>query len=220
MPSKTSGVSPELYDYLLSVSVREPSILRQLRSVSAERPGSQMLIPPDQGQFINLLLKIMGAKNILEIGTFTGYSTLWMALALPEDGHIIACDIDAESGAIAQEFWKKAQLDHKITLHVAPALETLDELIEKNERPSIDFAFIDADKQNYEAYYERCLKLVRTGGVVAIDNVLWSGRVTNSRSDDRRTRALRNLNARLREEIEVEMSMLTIGDGLTLLRKK
>ncbi|MEM6500447.1 MAG: class I SAM-dependent methyltransferase [Cyanobacteria bacterium P01_C01_bin.89] len=220
MPSKTSGVSPELYDYLLSVSVREPSILRQLRSVSAERPGSQMLIPPDQGQFINLLLKIMGAKNILEIGTFTGYSTLWMALALPEDGHIIACDIDAESGTIAQEFWKKAQLDHKITLHVAPALETLDELIEKNERPSIDFAFIDADKRNYEAYYERCLKLVRTGGVVAIDNVLWSGRVTNSRSDDRRTRALRNLNARLHEEIEVEMSMLTIGDGLTLLRKK
>ena len=220
MPSKTSGVSPELYDYLLSVSVREPSILRQLRSVSSERPCSQMLIPPDQGQFINLLLKIMGAKNILEIGTFTGYSTLWMALALPEDGHIIACDIDAESGAIAQEFWKKAQLDNKITLHVATALETLDDLIEKNGRPSIDFAFIDADKQNYEAYYERCLKLVRTGGVVAIDNVLWSGRVTNSRSDDRRTRALRNLNARLREEIEVEMSMLTIGDGLTLLRKK
>ena len=220
MGPKTSGTTPELYEYLLSVSLREPDILRELREYSATRPGAQMLIPPDQGQFLNLLLKIMGAKNVLEVGTFTGYSTLWMALALPEDGHITACDIDAKSGAIAQDFWQKAGLDHKITLHLAPALETLEDLLEQGCAETFDFAFIDADKRNYENYYEKCLQLVRCGGVLAIDNILWSGRIINPKSEDERTQALRRLNGRLLSDNRVDLSLLAVGDGLTLLCKK
>lgn len=217
---KTSGVAPELYEYLLSVSLREPDILRKLREATSKRPGSQMLISPDQGQFINLLLQIMGAKKILEIGTFTGYSTLWMALALPDDGHITACDIDADSGAIAKDFWSQARLDHKITLKIAPALNTLDALIKGGNQERFDFAFIDADKRSYDEYYERCLKLMRSGGVVAIDNVLWNGRIIDPQSKDKRTQALRILNTKLRNDHRIELSMLTLGDGLTLLRKK
>ena len=217
---KTSGVAPELYEYLLSVSLREPDILRKLREATSKRPGSQMLISPDQGQFINLLLQIMGAKKILEIGTFTGYSTLWMALALPDDGHITACDIDADSGAIAKDFWSQARLDHKITLKIAPALNTLDALIKGGNQERFDFAFIDADKRSYYEYYERCLKLMRSGGVVAIDNVLWNGRIIDPQSKDKRTQALRILNTKLRNDHRIELSMLPLGDGLPLLRKK
>ena len=220
MASKTSGTSPELYDYLLSVSLREPEVLRELRELSSARPGARMLIPPDQGQFMHLLLKLMGAKRVLEVGTFTGYSTLWMGLALPEDGEIIACDIDAKSGAIAQEFWKKANLDQKITLHLAPALDTLNQLLENGAAGTFDFAFIDADKRNYGAYYERCLQLVRTGGLVVIDNVLWSGRVTDAQSEDKRTQAIQEFNQKRHGDTRVEMSLLAIGDGLTLLRKQ
>ena len=220
MAKKTSGMSPELYDYLLSVSVREPDILRELREESAARPGAQMLIPPDQGQFLNLLLKIMGAKKVLEVGTFIGYSTLWMALALPEDGQIIACDIDAKSGAIASKFWQKAGLDSKVTLRIAPALDTLERLLASNNTGAFDFAFIDADKRNYSAYYEKCLKLVRPGGVIAIDNTLWNGQIIKTNSDDKRTRALRALNERLFKDSRVEISLLSLGDGLTLLRRQ
>lgn len=220
MASKTSGTSPELYDYLLSVSLREPEVLQELRELSRTRPGARMLIPPDQGQFMHLLLKLMGAKRVLEVGTFTGYSTLWMGLALPEDGEIIACDIDAKSGAIAQEFWAKANLAQKITLHLAPALDTLNQLLANGAAGTFDFAFIDADKRNYGAYYERCLQLVRTGGLVAIDNVLWSGRVTDSQSEDKRTQAIQEFNQKRHGDTRVEISLLAIGDGLTLLRKQ
>ncbi|MEM9770079.1 MAG: class I SAM-dependent methyltransferase [Cyanobacteria bacterium P01_D01_bin.73] len=220
MAKKTSGVGSELYEYLLSVSLREPEILRELRMLSSNLPGSQMLIPPDQGQFMNLLLKIMGAKRVLEVGTFTGYSTLWMALALPDDGHVTTCDIDAKSGAIAREFWQKACLDNKVTLELAPALDTLDALIEGGRQEIFDFAFIDADKRSYDAYYERCLQLVRCGGIVAIDNVLWSGRVADLQSDDKRTQALIKFNNNLQSDTRVDISILAIGDGLTLVRKK
>ncbi len=219
MAGKTSGVSPELYDYLLSVSLREPEILQALRQMSRDRPGSQMLIPPDQGQFLNLLLKLMGAKRVIEVGTFVGYSTLWMALALPEDGEIIACDIDKESGAIAQDFWQRAGVADRIDLRLAPALDTLDALIDQGAADSFDFAFIDADKRNYGAYYEHCLTLIRPGGLVAIDNVLWGGRVTDTDTTDKRTQAIRQFNQDRLSDRRGDLSVLTVGDGLTLVRK-
>ncbi|MEM1427112.1 MAG: class I SAM-dependent methyltransferase [Cyanobacteria bacterium P01_H01_bin.130] len=219
MAGKTSGVSPELYDYLLSVSLREPAVLQALRRVSSDRPGSQMLIPPDQGQFLNLLLKLMGAKRVLEVGTFVGYSTLWMALALPEDGEIIACDIDKASGAIAEEFWSRAGVADRIDLRLAPALDTLNALIDQGTAGSFDFAFIDADKRNYGAYYEHCLTLIRPGGLVAIDNVLWSGRVADADTTDKRTQAIRQFNQDRLSDRRGDLSVLTVGDGLTLVRK-
>ncbi|MEM1426497.1 MAG: class I SAM-dependent methyltransferase [Cyanobacteria bacterium P01_H01_bin.130] len=219
MAGKTSGVSPELYDYLLSVSLREPTVLQELRRVSRDRPGSQMLIPPDQGQFLNLLLKLMGAKRILEVGTFVGYSTLWMALALPQDGEIIACDIDKESGAIAQDFWQRARVADRIDLRLAPALDTLEALIAQGAAGTFDLAFIDADKRNYGTYYEHCLTLVRPGGLVAIDNVLWSGRVTDAGITDKRTQAIRQFNQERLGDRRGDLSVLAVGDGLTLVRK-
>ncbi|ESA33635.1 caffeoyl- o-methyltransferase [Leptolyngbya sp. Heron Island J] len=209
-----------LYNYLLSVSLRESQILTQLRQETAQQPMSGMQISPYQGQFMALLLRLMGAKKVLEIGTFTGYSALWMALALPSDGTLTACDMNEEYGAIAHRYWQTAGVADKITLHLAPALDTLDNLLATGQADTFDFVFIDADKVNYGHYYEKSLDLLRPGGLIAIDNVLWSGAVADPTITDPDTLALRHLNQALHQDDRIELSLLPIADGLTLALKR
>jgi predicted O-methyltransferase YrrM len=216
---KNSGLDSRVYNYLLSVSVREAEILTQLREETNRHPMKIMQISPDQGQFMGLLMQLLKAKKTLDIGVFTGYSSLVIALALPPDGRVIACDIDPESTAIARRYWSVAGVADKIDLRLAPALETLDSLIAAGEAGSFDFAFIDADKRNYPNYYERALELLRPGGVVAIDNVLWSGRVADPEDTDKRTIAIREFNQKIYRDRRVQISMLPLADGLTLAMK-
>ena len=220
MSNKTGKLHSHLYEYLLSVSLREPEILTQLRQETAQHPHGNMQIAPDQGQFMALLVKLMGAKKILEIGTFTGYSALWMALALPADGTLIACDVSEEYTAIAWRYWQAAGVATKIDLHIAPALDTLDKLLTTGQAGTFDFAFIDADKTNYHHYYEKCLDLLRPGGLMAIDNVIWGGAVADPDRTDSSTLALRSLNQALHQDQRIELSMLPIADGLTLALKR
>jgi predicted O-methyltransferase YrrM len=219
MANKTLSLSNALQAYLVEHSVREPEILQRLRAETAKDSMSMMQIGPEQGQFMQLLVRLMGAKNCLEVGVFTGYSSLAVALVLPADGHIVACDISEKWTAIARKYWKKAGVAAKIDLKIAPALSTLDELIASGNAGSFDFAFIDADKINYLNYYERALTLVRTGGLIAVDNTLWGGQVIdkNAKSDD--TRAIRQFNDRLRSDLRIHLSLLPVGDGLTLALK-
>lgn len=219
MGKSSLGLEGELYQYLLAVSLREPEILTKLRQETAQHAGSIMQISPDQGQFMGLLVKLLGAKKTLDIGVFTGYSSLVVALALPEDGKVIACDRDPNSTAIARRYWQEAQVAHKIDLRLAPASETLKQLIASGEGGSFDFAFIDADKRNYHHYYEQALTLLRPGGLVAIDNVLWSGRVIDPSNLDKRTVAIREFNQHLHQDQRVDISLLPIADGLTLALK-
>ncbi|MEL6223788.1 MAG: class I SAM-dependent methyltransferase [Cyanobacteria bacterium J06627_8] len=220
MSNKTGKLHSHLYDYLLSVSLRESKILNQLRQETAQLPIGNMQISPDQGQFMALLIQLMGAKKILEIGTFTGYSALWMAQALPSDGTLITCDIEERCREFAQPHWQAAGVADKIDLRIAPALDTLGRLLTAGEVDTFDFAFIDADKINYPHYYEKCLALLRPGGLIAIDNVLWGGAVANPEKTDPDTVALRELNRALREDQRIELSMLPIADGLTLTLKR
>ncbi|MBF1988801.1 class I SAM-dependent methyltransferase [Fischerella thermalis] len=219
MNNKALGLDKTLYDYLLSVSLREPEILTQLRQETAQHSMATMQIAPDQGQFLALLVKLIAAKKTLDIGVFTGYSSLVVALALPADGKVIACDTDEEYTAIARRYWQKAGVADKINLHLAPALETLEKLIAVGEAETFDFAFIDADKSNYDNYYELALQLVRPGGLIAIDNVLWSGRVADPQVQDNRTNRIRAFNQKLYQDQRVTLSMLAIADGLTLAMK-
>jgi predicted O-methyltransferase YrrM len=205
--------------YIAEHAVREAPVLRELRKATASVKWSGMQIGADQGNLMALLVKIAGAKRCLEIGTYTGYSALAVALALPKDGKLICCDISEEWTAIGKPFWKKAGVDKKIDLRIAPALRTLDQLLVKG-KGKFDFVFIDADKENYLNYYERCLKLVRRGGLIAIDNVLWSGEVANEKAQDAMTVALRKFNDRLHKDERVDLVMLSIGDGVTLARKR
>ncbi|MEM7797058.1 MAG: class I SAM-dependent methyltransferase [Cyanobacteria bacterium P01_C01_bin.118] len=220
MSNKTGKLHAHLYDYLLSVSLREPEILTQLRQETAQHPYGYMQISPDQGQFMALLVKLMGAKKILEIGTFTGYSALWMALALPADGTLITCDIREEAREYGPSYWQAAGVADKIDLRIAPALNTLDSLSITEQANTFDFAFIDADKTNYPQYYEKCLELLRPGGLIAIDNVLWGGAVADPEKTDPDTVALRKLNQALHQDPRIELSMLPIADGLTLALKR
>ncbi len=220
MSNKTLDLSDRLYDYILSVSLREPEILKQLRAETAEHPMSQMQIAPEQGQFMALLIQLMNAAKTLEIGVFTGYSSLAVALALPPDGRIVACDISDDYTAIARRYWALAGVAEKIDLRIAPALETLDHLLASGHAGTFDFAFIDADKSNYVHYYERSLQLLRPGGLIAIDNVLWSGRVADSNESDTRTTAIRAINQRLHQDERVTLSLVPIADGLTLALKQ
>jgi predicted O-methyltransferase YrrM len=219
MTKKTIGLDQNLYEYLLSVSVREPEILVQLRQETAQLPMARMQISPEQGQFMALLVKLIGARKTLEIGVFTGYSSLVTALALPTDGKIVACDVSEEYTNIARRYWEKAGVADKIDLHIAPALETLDNLLANKEAESFDFAFIDADKGNYENYYERSLQLIRSGGLIAIDNVLWSGKVADPDIQDNQTRKIRAFNQKLHQDDRITLSLVPIADGLTLARK-
>ena len=209
-----------LYEYILSVSLREPELLQQLRAETAPLTGGMMQISPDQGAFMALLVQLIGAKKTLEVGVFTGYSSLVVALALPPEGKIIACDVSAHHAAIAQRYWQQAGVAEKIDLHLAPALGTLDNLIANGEAGTFDFAFIDADKRNYDGYYERSLELVRSGGLIAIDNVLWGGSVANPEVQDEDTKAIRALNAKLHQDERISLSLLPISDGLTLALKR
>ena len=219
MTGKTLPMSEALETYLREVSLREPGILRRLREETAGLPEAQMQIAPEQGQFLNLLVGLLGAKRIIEVGTFTGYSALWMAQALPEDGRLVACDVSEEWTDIARRYWAEAGVTERIDLRLAPALETLEALLEE-ERGHYDLAFIDADKANYEAYYEACLKLLDSTGLVVIDNTLWSGRVIDPEADDEDTVAIRQFNDKLHADERVDLSLLPLADGLTLARKR
>ncbi|MEH2348704.1 MAG: class I SAM-dependent methyltransferase [Nostoc sp.] len=220
MPKQSLGLDNQLYNYLLSVSLREPEILLKLRQETASHPRSTMQISPEQGQFMRLLVQLIGAKKTLEVGVFTGYSSLSVALALPEDGKIIAADVSEEFTAIARRYWQQAGVADKIDLRLAPGLETLDRLLATGEAETFDFAFIDADKENYDGYYERSLQLVRPGGLIAIDNVLWSGQVADPQNQDESTQAIRALNEKLHYDERVTISLVPIADGLTLAIKR
>lgn len=219
MANKTLSLSPALHAYLVEHSVREPELLQRLRAETAEDSMSMMQISPEQGQFMQLLVRLMGAKNCLEVGVFTGYSSLAVALALPADGRIVACDVSEKWTAIARKYWKEAGVAGKIDLRIAPALATLDGLIASGKTGSFDFAFIDADKTNYSGYYERVLTLLRSGGLIAVDNTLWGGQVIDKKAKSADTQAIRQFNDRLSGDLRVHLSLLPVGDGLTLALK-
>lgn len=220
MSIKTLNLTEPVYQYLLSVSLREPEVLKELREETAKLSQYYMQISPEQGQFMALLIEIMGAKRTLDIGTYTGYSALVVALALPKDGEVITCDIDKTSTLIAQKFWQKAGMANKIKLYTAPAIETLDIFISEGQKESFDFAFIDAEKTNYLNYYERALSLVRPGGLILFDNTLRDGSVADPTINDKATVTIRTLNEKLHTDQRVTISLLPISDGLTIARKR
>ena len=219
MSSRTIRMTDAIDAYLRRVSLRETDVQRRLREETASLEHAGMQICPEQGQLMRMLAGLVGARRAIEVGVFTGYSALCVALALPEDGELVACDVNEEWTAVARRYWAEAGVASKIRLHLAPALETLDALIGEGRSGEFDIAFIDADKTTYDAYYERCLELLRPGGLVLVDNVLWSGAVADEedRSDD--TVALRAFNDRLSEDSRIELCMLPVGDGLTIARK-
>jgi len=221
MSRRTLTLDDKLYEYLLGSSLREHPQLAALREATRDHPRANMQIAPEQGQFMQLLVRMIGARRTVEIGVFTGYSALAVALALPDDGRVLACDISDEFTRIGRPYWQRAGVAHKIELVLEPALHTLDARLATGEAGHYDFAFIDADKVSYDGYYERCLKLLRTGGLIAIDNVLWGGRVAydDVASDDADTAALQRLNDKLQSDERIELAFLPIGDGLTLARK-
>ena len=220
MSNQSISLKSELYEYLLSVSLREHPVLAELRQETANHAMGQMQISPEQGQLMALLIQLISAQRALEVGVFTGYSALAVALALPSTGRLVACDVSADYTAIAQKYWQKAGVANKIDLRLAPATDTLQQLIKARETDTYDFAFIDADKSNYDTYYEQTLKLVRPGGLIAIDNVLWYGRVADATVTDNRTQKIRALNQKLFQDERVDLSLLPVGDGLTLARKR
>lgn len=219
--SSSSFALPDIVrQYLLAHTGPESRPAQELRVRTMDLAESMMQISPEQGQLMQILLQLMGARRAIEVGTFTGYSALSIASALPDDGTLVACDLSQEWTSIGQPYWRSANVAHKIDLRIGPAVHTLNQLIEDGEAGTFDFAFIDADKENYETYYEQCLTLVRSGGLIAVDNVLWSGSVADAANTDASTEAIRSLNARVRSDIRVQVSMIPIGDGLSLIRKK
>ena len=210
MSTRTLPLTDELYQYILEVSLREPDVLKRLREETAQHPRAMMQIAPDQGQFMALLVRLLGARKTLEVGVFTGYSSLAVALALPPGGQIIACDVSEEYTAVARRYWREAGVAGMIDLRLAPAVETLDALLADGHAGTFDFGFIDADKEQYDAYYERGLRLLRPGGLLAIDLA-----ATNEA-----TVAVRALNARLRHDARIHLSLVPVGDGLTLALKR
>ena len=220
MSSKTLGLSDELSAYLQQVSLRDSELLARLRDETSGMPMAGMQVSAEQGQFMQLLVKALGIRRAIEIGVYTGYSSLCVALAMPDDGRIIACDISDEWTSVAQRYWEEAGVSHKIQLRLAPALETLDIMLENEINNSFDFAFIDADKTSYKDYYERALVLIRPGGLIAIDNTLWNGAVVDESNQTDDTVAIREFNALIHADERVDISLLPIGDGLTLALKR
>jgi predicted O-methyltransferase YrrM len=221
MSNRSMPLTDSLYEYLLSVSLREHPLLAELRAETARDPTNmQLQIAPEQGQLMALLVRLLGARRCLELGVFTGYSSLVTALALPEDGRIVACDVSEEWTAVARRYWQRAGVAHKVDLRLAPALVTLDALLAQGGAGSFDFAFMDADKERYSTYYERILTLLRPGGLLAIDNTFWSGKVADPAETDPETAALRQLNGQLRHDGRIDLAMLPVADGLTLVRKR
>ena len=215
------ALTEQIYAYLMNNSLREPDVLRRLREETvASNPLAAMAVSPVQGQFLTLLVKLIGAVKTLEVGVFTGYSSLCTALALPPHGRVVACDVSEEWTAVARRYWKEAGVDGKITLKLAPAVETLDALVAEGQAGTFDFAFIDADKVNYDQYYERALRLVRRGGLIVFDNMLWYGKVADPKAQDEDTVALRALNAKLHSDDRVFNSLIAVGDGMQLAIKQ
>jgi predicted O-methyltransferase YrrM len=220
MSSKTLFMPAKVHEYLVAHAVREAPVQRALRAATARLSGAGMQIAPEQGVLLQVLVRLTGTRRYLEIGTFTGYSALSVALAMPRSGRLVCCDVSEEWTSIARRFWKRAGVARMVSLRLAPALETLDDLLRRGGRASFDFAFIDADKENYVPYYERCLKLVRRGGLIAADNTLWYGRVADPRVRDADTRAIRAFNRKLKADRRVDAALVPIGDGLTLARTR
>ncbi len=220
MSSTLTPVDEALIGYLRQVSLRDSDVFHRLRLETQPMELGRMQISPEQGQFMQLLVRMLGAKKTLEVGVFTGYSSLSVAVALPADGRIIACDVSEEWTSVARRYWAEAGVAHKIDLRLRPAKETLLALIAEGHAETFDFAFIDADKENYDAYYELSLSLLRPGGLIAVDNVLWHGRVIDPAMNDVDTVAIRALNEKLHKDQRVDVSMIPIGDGLYLARKR
>lgn len=214
------NITDDLYNYILRVTLREPEAMQELRCETQKDSQCVMQSSPDQGQFMALLVKLIGAKKIIEVGTFTGYSSLWMASALPEDGKIIACDVSDKWTALGRKYWKKANVDHKIDLRIAPAEYTLKQLQADGQSGKFDIFFIDADKDNQALYFEYALDLLRPGGLIIVDNVLWAGKVIDSSYTDIDTEGIRRLNEKLKNDHRIDVSMLAIGDGVILARKR
>ena len=220
MANRTTALTDRLYDYLIEVSVREPPLLRELREETAALPMAMMQIGPEQGQFMRLLIELIGARRAVEVGTFTGYSALCVAEAMGPQGRLVACDVSEEYTAVARRYWARAGVADRIDLRLGPAVATLDRMLAQGAAGTIDFVFIDANKPDCDAYYERALKLLRPAGLIAIDNVLWGGAVADPAVDDEDTSAIRALNRKLATDERVSLSLVPIGDGLTLARKR
>lgn len=219
MSRKTIELTDDLYRYLVSILPPEPSVLVRLREETAADPDADYQIAPEQGQFMGLLVKLMAARSILELGTFTGYSSLCMAMALPPHGRIVTCDISKEWTAIARRYWKEARVENRVELHLRPALDLLDQLLAEGQERKFDLVFIDADKENYVGYYEYALRLLRPGGLVLVDNFFWSGKVIEGDMQDSQTKAIRAFNAYLKNDSRVTVSIIPLADGLTLAVK-
>jgi len=217
---RSLGLPDAVYDYLLAHSLREPELLSELRAETAKLSAARMQISPEQGQFMALLVELTGAKRAIEVGVFTGYSSLRVALALPADGRLLACDVSEEYTRIARRYWERAGVSGKLELVLAPASETLQARIDSGAAGSYDIAFIDADKDNYQTYYEQCLQLLRPGGLLLVDNALWGGAVADQTNQDSSTLAIRALNAHIHQDERVSASLLPVGDGLYLVRKR
>ena len=220
MSAKTIFLDQPVYDYLRDVSLRESEVMLALRHETAELEMAMMQIAPEQGQFMTLLMQLLGVRRAIEVGTFTGYSALAIAMGLPEDGCLIACDISDEWTAIGKRYWRLAGQTDKIELRLAPAIETLDGLLNDGQAGKFDFAFIDADKESYLSYYERCLQLLRPGGLIVVDNVLWDGSVAEPENQKPDTCAIREFNLFVKHDTRIDISMIPVGDGLSLIRKR
>lgn len=218
MSTRSMSLSADIYAYLLEHSVREPAVLARLRAATANMPGAEMQVSPEQGQFMGLLVKLTGARRCIELGTYTGYSSLAMALALPPEGRLITCDVSEEWTRVARQFWREAGVESRIELKLQPGLRSLEELERSGGAAQFDFAFVDADKPNYIPYYEKLLTLVRPGGLIAVDNTLYVAGTYIVHSDTPITRALRAFNDHVHHDDRVDLSMVPIGEGLTLLR--
>lgn len=220
MANRTIGISDELAAYVVKVGTREPDVLARLREETSAIPQHGMQIAPEQGAFLAILVELTGARRCIEVGTFTGYSSTAVALALPDDGHLVCCDVSEEWTSLARKYWAEAGVAGKIDLRIAPAAETLDQLLADGEESTYDFAFVDADKSGYDRYYERLMRLVRPGGLIAFDNTLWSGRVLEQNSEDEDTRALQALNTKLADDERITLCLLPLADGVTLARRR
>jgi len=220
MSNKSIGLSDALHEYLLTVSLRESAVMQRLREETADHPKSKMQIAPEQAQFLQFLLRLIGARRTIEIGVFTGYSALATAEVLPPTGEVVACDVSEEYTQVARRYWEEAGVADRIDLRIAPAAETLDALLDDGQAGTFDFSFIDADKETYDTYYEQSLRLLRPGGVIALDNVFRDGRVTDPDIDDESVRAIQDLNEKLHDDQRVDLTMLPVADGLTLAMKR
>lgn len=220
MSNQSIGLSDELHEYLLSVSLRESEVMQRLRAETAEHPQSNMQIAPEQGQFLQFLVRLIGARRTIEVGVFTGYSALAVASVLPPTGTLVACDVNEEYTEVARRYWKEAGVADRIDLRIAPAEETLSALIEDGQDGTFDFSFIDADKEAYDTYYEQSLRLLRPGGVIALDNVFRGGQVANPDVEDESVRAIQRLNEKIHDDERVDLSMLPLADGVTLAMKR